>query len=103
MDDYTATDILEMGLMEKNPGISTETVFLRNLTKRSILYDEFTEATKDDEAMNGVEWGREAIVATDGVKCNANIVLCSVGAKIPATGTTEAVVIAPNLQFPKNL
>ena len=90
-----------MGLMEKNPGISTETIFLRNLTKKASLYDEFIDATKDDEAMNGVEWGREAIAATDGVKCNANIVLCSAGAKIPATGATEAVVIAPKLQFPK--
>ena len=27
--------------------------------------------------------------------------MCNVGAKIPATGTTDAVVIAPKLQFPQ--
>ena len=86
MDDYKAADILEMGLLEKNPGIPTETVFLRNLTRRANLYDAFTEANKDDEAMNGVEWGKEAVAAADGVKCNANNVLCNVGDKILATG-----------------
>ena len=101
MDDYKAADILEMGLMEKNPSVATKTVFLRNTARRTKLYDDFTEATKDDDTMNGVEWGKDAVAAKDGVKCNANIVLCNVGAKIPATGTAEAVNIAPKLQFPK--
>ena len=65
------------------------------------MYSDFIEATEGDDTMNGVEWGRDPIAAKDGVKCNANIVLCSVGAKIPKTSTAPAVNIVPKLQLPK--
>ena len=101
MDEYKASDLLEMGLMEKSQAFQTEVVFLRNLERRTKLYTDFTEATAVDHTMNGVEWGRDPVAAKDGVKCKANIVLCSVGAKIPQTSTAAAVTINPKLQFPK--
>ena len=59
MEEYKASDLLEMGLMEKNVRINTEVVFLRNFPRRTKLYTDFIDATKDDSTMMGVEWGEK--------------------------------------------
>lgn len=51
MDEYDEADLREMGLMDKDPAVKTETVFLRNLDRRTKLFNDFTEATKDGEKM----------------------------------------------------
>ena len=102
MEEHKASDLLEMGLMKKNPGINTEVVFLRNLPRRTKLYTDFIDATKDDSTMMGVQWGRENETTKEGsIKCNANVVLAIVGAKIPQTSADPEVLIAPKLYFPK--
>ena len=74
-------------------------VFLRNITRRNNLFTSFGEHNPDDETIAGVEWGKENVATQNGIRCNANIVLASVGAKIPLSGSGAAVEIEPKLQF----
>ena len=101
MEVPSAVKLSEMGLLEKKNSITTETVFLRNTTRRTELYISFSEHNQRDENVAGVEWGRENAPTSNGIRSNANIVLASVGARIPANGQIAAKVIEPKLQFPK--
>ena len=101
MEVHSASDLLEMGLLEKKTSINTEIVFLRNTTRRTNLFSAFGDHNKDDDDIAGVEWGRDNTPTSNGIICNANIILASVGAKIPANGSGVATEIEPKLQFPK--
>ena len=101
MKVHSASDLLEMGLLEKKTSINTEIVFLRNTARRTALFTAFGEHNPDDEDVAGVEWGRDNTPTSNGIRCNANIVLASVGAKIPAIGSGAATEIEPKLQYPK--
>ena len=101
MQVHSASDLLEMGLLEKKTSINTEIVFLRNTTKRTNLFSAFGDHNKDDDYVAGVELARDNTPTSNGIRCNANVVLASVGAKIPAIGSGAATEIEPKLQFPK--
>ena len=83
MDGYEDGDLTEMELLPKCDDVKTEVVLLRNVEKRNTLYTAFKNDNTDDTTMNEVEWGKEAAAASDGFKCNINMVLYGVGAKIP--------------------
>ena len=87
METHSASELLEMGLLEKKPIINTEVVFLRNLTRRANLFTTFGTDNAGDDDMAGVEWGREAVTNTNGIRCNANVILAIVGARIPLGAT----------------
>ena len=95
MEVHSAAKLLEMGLLEKKNSISTEIVFLRSTTRRAELFTSFGEHNQGDDSMAGVEWARENTPTSNGIRCNANIVLASVGAKIPANGSVGAKEIEP--------
>ena len=76
MDGYEDGDLKEMELLPKCHDITTEVVLLRNLKKRNTLYTAFKNDNTDDTTMNDVEWGKEAAAATNGFKCNFNMILC---------------------------
>ena len=100
MEAHSASNLLGMGLLEKKTGINTEIVFLRNTARRSDLFTAFGEHNPGDDSIAGVEWARENTPTSNGIRCNANIVLASVGAKISASGSVLAKEIEPKLQFP---
>ena len=72
MEVHTASELLEMGLLEKKTSINTEVVFLRDITRRSTLFTSFGDHNPDDETIAGVEWGKENVVTQNGIRCNAN-------------------------------
>ena len=92
----TAEKLATMGLLEKKESINTEIVFLRDE-----LFTQFKDHNKDVESAAGVEWGRENNPTSKGIRCNTNIVLVSVGARIPEAGARVAKDIPPKLQYPK--
>ena len=49
MEVPSAVKLSEMGLLEKKNSITTETVFLRNTTRRTELYISFSEHNQRDE------------------------------------------------------
>ena len=51
--------------------------------------------------MNDVEWGKEAAAATDGLKCNFNMILCAVRGEIPGQNGGVATIVERKLYFPK--
>ena len=81
----SAEKLATMGLLEKKNSIVIETVLLRNTTRRAELFTEFSEHNKDVESAAGVEWGKENTPTSNGIRCNASIVVASVGARIPET------------------
>ena len=97
----SAEKLATMGLLEKKNSIVIERVLLRNTTRRTELFTEFIEHNKDVESAAGVEWGKENTPTSNGIRCNASIVLASVGARIPENGQRAAKDIEPKLQYPK--
>ena len=82
----SAEKLATMGLLEKKDSISTEIVYLREDEKRETYYNQFKDHNKDVESLAGVQWGRNSAPTSNGIRCNASIVLLSVGAKIPESG-----------------
>ena len=97
----SAVMLATMGLLEKKESISTEIVFLRENEKREQYFTQFKDNNKEVKSAAGVEWGRDNTPTSNGIRCNANIVLMSVGAKIPEAGSRLAKDIPPRLQYPK--
>ena len=100
MKVHSAEKLSEMGLLQKEDSISTEIVFLRSTQRRTDLFTKFGEDNKDDESVAGVEWARENAPTSNGIRCNANIVLAMVGARIPASGSREVKDVDPRLIYP---
>ena len=92
MDDYQEGDITAMELLPKCEDITTEVVLLRNVEKRNTLYIAFKTDNADDATMSEVEWGKEAAAASDGFKCNINMILCDIHAEIPRQDGADPVV-----------
>ena len=93
----SADKLATMGLLEKKESVSTEIVFLRENKKRDLYFTQFKDHNKDEESAAGVEWGRDNSPNSNGIRCNANLVLMSVGAKIPEAGSRLAKDIPPRL------
>ena len=86
----TTEKLATMGLLPKKESISTEIVFLRQDQKREDLFTQFKDHNKDVDCLAQVEWGRNSAPTSNGIRCNACIVLLSVGAKIPAATGRDA-------------
>ena len=81
----SAEKLATMGLLENDKKIAIERVLLRNTDRRTGLFTEFVNHNKDVESAAGVEWGKENTPTSNGIRCNASIVVASVGARIPET------------------
>ena len=73
-----------MGLLGKRDSILTEFVSLRKDAKRQAYYDKFTRAYASVEELNNVRWCTNSTPSTYATRCNGNIVLLEIGARIPA-------------------
>ena len=98
MKVHSASDLLEMGLLEKKTSIQTEIVLLRSTERRTALFTSFGEHNPNDDSIIGVEWARQNTPTSNGIRCNGSIVLASVGARIPPVGSGAPIEIEPKLQ-----
>ena len=98
----TPESLTGMGLLGKKDSIITETLFLRDDTKRKDYYDKFYAANGGVDKFKQVKWGVDSSPTSCGIRCNANIVLLQIGAKIPASadGTRPEKEIRPIIQYP---
>ena len=98
----TPESLAGMGLLGKKDHIITEVLFLRDDTKRKAYYDKFHAVYGGIDKFKQVKWGVDSAPTSCGIRCNANIVLLSLGAKVPASadGTRAEKEIRPVIQFP---
>ena len=90
--------LTSMGLMERT-GENTEVLTLRDEAKRKEYFDKFNvERNKD---FKNVNWGIES-KASGSLRCNANIALMQIGAKIPESpdDNRQANEVAPIYRYP---
>ena len=85
----TAEKLASMGLLKKKESISTEVLFLRHDAKRKDYLDRLQAENADMEGIDGM-WGCDSSPTANGLRCNANCVLVSVGARIPELGARQA-------------
>ena len=100
MKIHTPEELSQMGLLPKDESISTELVFLRHTERRTDLFTKLGNDNKEDEIVAGVEWAKENAPTSNGIRCNANITLAMVGAKIPASGSRAVKEVDPVLIYP---
>ena len=96
----TAEKLATMGLLEKKESISTEVLYLRDDAKRKDYLERFHTQNANMEGVHGIQWGVDSKPTANGLRCNANCVLISVGARIPELETREAKDIPPTFQYP---
>ena len=93
---------------KKRPSISIERVMLRvpsaGNNRRAQLLEMFQTDSTGKDAIFGVEWAIENNPTANGIRCNANIVIGSVGARIPnSNNPANPTVIDTVLVFPKEV
>ena len=98
----TIEKLTGMGLLGKRDSIKTEILYLRDDAKREDYYNKFKNHNKDVEELKQVKWGIDSSPTSCGIRCNANIVLMQIGAKIPAleNGSRPEKEVAPIIHYP---
>ena len=100
MGPPTPENLAGMGLLGKKDSINTEVLYLRDDAKRADYFTKFQTANGGVDELRQVKWGLDSSPTSCGIRCNANIVLLSIGAKIPAEGTRPLKDIDPVIQYP---
>ena len=101
MAEQSIESLTGMGLLPKNKNIITELVSIRD-KKRQTYYDKFLAGRNNLTDFRNVKWGLDGEGNDCGIRCNANIVLLEIGAKIPALadGSRGVKEITPIYVFP---
>ena len=108
MGPPTLESLAGMGLLGKKESVITETLYLTKrteylyLTKRTEYFNQFHDANETVDELKQIKWGIDSSPTSCGIRCNANIVLLSIGAKIPASadGSRPLKDINPIIQYP---
>ena len=89
-----------MGLLAKKENVITELVSLRD-KKRETYYEKFFARNGGLSDFRNVKWGVDGEGKDCGIRCNANIVLLEIGAKIPglADGSRNEKQVTPIYLF----
>merc|ERR1712030_157947 len=80
---FTFLKSFRFPLLPKKENVITELVSLRD-KKRETYYDKFIARSGNLNDFRNVKWGLDGEGKDCGFRCNANIVLLEIGAKIPA-------------------
>ena len=97
----TIESLTGMGLLGKQDNITIELVSLRDI-KRKNYFDKFYARNGRTQGFVDVRWGQDSDAKDCSYRCNANIVLIELGAKIPALedGSRLAKEVSPIYQLP---
>ena len=98
----TAEKLTGMGLLGKKDSVQTEILYLRDDKKRQDYLTMYTNRYKEVDGYKQVKWGVDSSPTSCGIRCNANIVLMQVGAKIPAlaNGSRPEKEVASIIHYP---
>ena len=97
----SAESLAGMGLLGRRESILTEFVSLREDAKRQAYYDKFIRAYASVEELNNVRWCTDSTPSTITSRCNGNIVLLEIGARVPAAGDRQENLIPGVIVYPK--
>merc|ERR1712030_202284 len=94
---FTFLKSFRFPLLPKKENVITELVSLRD-KKRETYYDKFLARSGNLNDFRNVKWGIDGEGKDCGIRCNANIVLLEIGAKIPglADGSRDEKEVTPN-------
>ena len=97
----TIESLTGMGLLGKQDNITTELITLRD-EKRKTYFDKFYARNGGTQGFRNVRWGLDGDAKDCGYRCNANIVLIELGAKIPGLedGSRLENEVTPIYQLP---
>ena len=98
MTEQSLESLTAMRLMPRDPNIPTELVAVRD-TKRQTYYDRFMASRNNITDFRSVKWGVDGEGNDCEIRCNGNIVLLEVGARIP-NGRQAAKNVDPVYVFP---
>ena len=103
MGPPTPESLAGMGLHGKKESIITEILYLRDDTKRTEYFNQFHNSNATVDELKQIKWGIDSSPTYCGIRCNANIVLLSIGARIPAAadGVRPLKDINPIIQYPQ--
>ena len=88
--------LAEMGLLSRAPTIQTTIIGIGDHGRRKTILDKFTDRHKDDPVMCNVLWSADDNLAKAPSRCNGNLVLLALGAKVNQNGDQPAIEI-PNV------
>ena len=98
MTEPSLESLTAMRLMARDKNIPTELVAVRD-TKRKTYYDRFIASRNNLTDFRNVKWGVDDEGNDCEIRCNGNIVLLEVGARIP-NGRQAAKNVDPVYVFP---
>ena len=96
MSEPTRVALEEMGLLSKSPTIQTTIIGIADQQRRKIILEKFTYRYKDDTEMCNVLWSADDNLKEAPSRCNGNLVLIALGAKVNQNGDQPAIEI-PNV------
>merc|ERR1712030_205963 len=99
MTEQSLESLTAMRLMPKDANIPTELVAVRD-TRRKSYYDKFLASRNNLTDFRNVKWGVDGEGNDCGIRCNGNIVLLEVGARIPVAGRQAAKNVSPVYVYP---
>ena len=94
MTEQSLESLTAMRLMPRDPNIPTELVAVRD-AKRQTYYDRFMASRNNITDFRSVKWGVDGEGNDCEIRCNGNIVLLEVGARIPVSGRQTAKNVTP--------
>ena len=105
-EEHSTAELMRMGLLEKRMSNTIEKVMPRVPTvgnnRRAQLLQKIQTDTVGNDDMFGVEWAVENNPTANGIRCNGNVVISSVGARIPnSANPANPTIIDPVLVFLK--
>ena len=100
MKVHTPEELSLMGLLPKEESITTELVFLKDKKRRTDLLEKLKKDNEGNNTVAGMEWAQDNAPTSNGIRCNANIAVAMVGARIPASGSRMVKDADPKLIYP---
>ena len=90
-----------MGLLSRTHTIQYTIIGIGDCAKRKTILDKFIERHKDDPILCNVRWSAEDNLAKAPSRCNGNLVLLALGAKVSQTRDQPAINIPSVYVLPR--
>ena len=101
MTEPSAESLAGMGLLSKKESIQTKIVGLRDDNRRKAYYDKFIRLYGAVDDLSNVKWSMDPAPTAVACRCNANLVLLEIGARVPQEGDRVENTIPTILVLPK--
>ena len=101
MAEPSAESLAEMGLLSRKRTIQTKIIGLRDDSKRKSYHDKFQSLYGSVDDLCNVKWSMDAAPTSVAARCNGNLILLEIGAKVPPEGDRQVKTIPTILVLPR--